>query len=179
MATEARRFELAPLRTISVWMAALFLGVLPVVFVMALLVVPQSHPMPGAPMLVAPALVIVVCGGSLLSFKRRRIELRDGVLVVAATIYTKKVPAAMLDLDRARIASLDEHTDYRPWIKTNGYALPGFQAGHFRLRNKSKAFCLLTQHERTLILPLRDDSSVLLSLERPQALLDALRAQAA
>jgi hypothetical protein len=55
----------------------------------------------------------------------------------------------------------------------------GFAAGHFRLREKfGKAFCLLTDRQRVLWLPLRDGKTqLLLSLERPQALLDALRAQ--
>jgi len=57
-------------------------------------------------------------------------------------------------------------------------SMPGFHAGHFRLRGDfGKAFCLLTQRDRVLWLPLRDGKQqFLLSLERPQALLDALRA---
>lgn len=179
MANEARAFELAPLQAISLWTAVLFIGVVPIVVAIAVLVLPQPNPMQGVPALTVPALIVVLCGGSLLCLKRRRVELRDGVLVVAATFYTRKVAIAAIDFDHVRIANLDEHTDYRPWIKTNGYALPGFHAGHFRLRNKSKGFCLLTRRERTLILPLRDGSFVLLSLERPQALLDALRATSA
>ena len=97
------------------------------------------------------------------------------MLVVAATFYTRKTAVTALDLAQARIASLDEHTEFRPGMKTNGYALPGFQAGHFRLRNRAKAFCLLTTQQRVLILPQRDGAFLLLSPERPQALLDALR----
>ena len=107
--------------------------------------------------------------------KRRRIVLENGVLVVAATFYTRKTPVAALDLANARIANLDEHTEFRPGLKINGYALPGFQAGHFRLRNRAKAFCLLTRQQRVLILPQRDRAYLLLSPEHPQALLDALR----
>ena len=56
-------------------------------------------------------------------------------------------------------------------------SLPGYQAGHFRLRAKlGKAFCLVTDTRRVLWLPMRDGKQqLLLSLERPQALLDALR----
>ena len=44
----------------------------------------------------------------------------------------------------------------------------------------AKAFCLLTQRQRVLWLPLRGGKEqLLLSLERPQALLDALVAHAA
>ena len=56
--------------------------------------------------------------------------------------------------------------------------MPGFHAGRFRLREKfGKAFCLLTDRHRVLWLPLRDGKDqLLLSLEQPQALLDALKA---
>ena len=98
-----------------------------------------------------------------------------------AALYRKRVPVADLDLERARVVNLDERTELRPWLKSNGMSMPGFQAGHFRLRGDfGKAFCLLTQRERVLSLPLRDGKAqLLLSLEQPQALLGALRATGA
>ena len=137
----------------------------------------------GAGMLIATVATFFLPGlhnialmlAALALLKRRRIALEDGVLVVAATLYTRKTAVTALDLAQARIASLDEHTEFRTGMKTNGYALPGFQAGHFRLRNRAKAFCLLTTQQRVLILPQRDGAFLLLSPERPQALLDALR----
>ena len=119
--------------------------------------------------------VLLVVVGALAMLKRRRIRMESGMLVVAATFYTSKTPVAALDLAHARIASLDEHTEFRPGLKSNGYSLPGFQAGHFRLRNRAKAFCLLTTQQRVLVLPKQDGSYLLLSPEQPQALLDALR----
>jgi hypothetical protein len=102
------------------------------------------------------------------------------MLDVRATLYRKRVPAAALDLGRARVVDLAERTELRPWLKSNGMSVPGFHAGHFRLRGDfGKAFCLLTQRQRVLWLPLREGKEqFLLSLEKPQALLDALKAQA-
>lgn len=111
--------------------------------------------------------------------RRRSITLQDGVLEVQAAMYRKRVPIGEMDLVAARIVNLEEHTELRPWMKTNGMTLPGFHVGHYRMRETlGKAFCLLTDPHRVLLLPLRDGSRVLLSLERPQAVLEALRAQA-
>ena len=159
----ARDFPLAPLQSMVWPLAILLMLVLPVAIVIAA-IFGSRQPMPGS---AVAALSVVL--------KRRRITLEDGVLVVAATLYTRKTAVTAFDLAQARIASLDEHTEFRPGMKTNGYALPGFQAGHFRLRNRAKAFCLLTTQQRVLILPQRDGAFLLLSPERPQALLDALR----
>ena len=59
------------------------------------------------------------------------------------------------------------------------WALVGFRAGHYRLRNWQKAFALLTRRERVLALSERGGMLLLLSLERPQQLIDDLRAAAA
>lgn len=129
---------------------------------------------------VLPACVIVplVLAFLLLAMRRRSVTLQDGVLDVRAAMYRKRVAVTELDLERARAVNLAERTELRPWLKSNGMSMPGFHSGHFRLRGDfGKAFCLLTQRERVLWLPLRDGKQqLLLSLERPQALLDALRA---
>jgi hypothetical protein len=45
----------------------------------------------------------------------------------------------------------------------------------FRLRDKRRASVLVTDTSRVLVLPKRDGSVILLSLQRPEALLEALR----
>lgn len=135
----------------------------------------ERPPLQGVPhALVAIPLVVALL---LLAMRRRAVTLRDGLLEVRAALYCKRVAATELDLAQARIVDLDERTDLRPWLKSNGMSMPGYHAGHFRLRGgHGKAFCLLTDRRRVLWLPLRDGGQLLLSLERPQALLDALRA---
>lgn len=105
---------------------------------------------------------------------RRAIVLEADRLTVKAAIYTRRVTVSEIDLQRARVLDLAEHPELRPGLKTNGFALPGFSAGHFRGRDKRKAFCLITG-QRVLDLPLTDGSRLLISPERPQAVLDALR----
>ena len=173
-----RDFPLAPLQSMVWPLAILLMLVLPLGIVAAVMFGSPAKPMPGSAM-VAVCLAFLLTTAALALLKRRRITLENGVLVVAATFYTRKTPVAALDLAHARVASLDERTEFRPGMKTNGYALPGFQAGHFRLRNRAKAFCLLTTQQRVLILPQRDGAFLMLSPTQPQALLDALRAASA
>jgi len=131
----------------------------------------QATPLP----LWVPAVLVIAVALPLLLARRRRIRLEGRELLIAATLYTKRIAVDALDLRCARIIDLAEHTEYKPALKTNGFNLPGFQAGHYRLRNRGKAFCLLTGRERVLLLPQRDGGWILLSPEKPQALLDALR----
>lgn len=123
-----------------------------------------------------PLLLVLSLGVPLLALRRRRIRLDGSELRIAATFYTRRIAADAIDLEKSRIVDLAEHTEFKPMLKTNGFNLPAFQAGHYRLRNRAKAFCLLTGRERVLVLPQRDGRFILLSPEKPQALLDALRA---
>ena len=127
-----------------------------------------------------PILIIVALalGLSLLAMKRRSVSLAGRVLDVRAALFRERTPIADIDLERARVVDLAERMDLRPAVKTMGMSLPGFNAGRFRLRGKLvKAFCLITDRSRVLWLPLHNGKDqLLLSVERPQDLLEALRA---
>ncbi len=169
----SQSFAVSPPSTLAWLMLVLLGGALPLGILCALWLTHQSTH--GAlPMFVIIPLVLAFL---LLAVRRRSVALQDGILDARAAMYRKRVAVAELDLGRARIVNLAERTELRPWLKSNGMSMPGFHAGHFRLRGDfGKAFCLLTQRERVLWLPLRDGKQqLLLSLERPQALLDALR----
>ena len=124
------------------------------------------------------AILVLLLGLSLLAMKRRSVSLVGQALDVRAALFRERTPIADIDLERARIVDLAERMDLRPAVKTMGMSLPGFQAGRFRLRGKLvKAFCLITDRSRVLWLPLHNGKDqLLLSVERPQELLDALRA---
>jgi len=130
-------------------------------------------------LIVIPVAVIFVLATSLLwwAVQRRRIILADGVLDITATFYRRKVPVAAFDLDKARVINLDEHGEWRPFLKTNGLGMPGLRAGWFRSRGFVKMFCLLTTRDRVLVLPESTGGATLLSAANPSGLLDALRGE--
>ena len=171
----SRNFPLPPLHR-AAW---LVLVGLPVCVVAALLLFPEPIRMPAPGWLLGPLFLLLLLVPLALLLRRRRIVVDGRTLKVAATFYTRNVDVDALDLAQARIVDLAEHTEYAPRLKLNGYDLPYFRAGHFLLRNRSRAFCLLTARERVLVLPQRDGKLILLSPERPRDLLDHLRQLAA
>ena len=107
--------------------------------------------------------------------KRRSVSVGDGMLVVHGALYTRRVPLASLDIDGARVLSLDEHREDRPFWRLNGIGLPGYRVGHYRTRSRKRAFCLLTDLRRVVRLEETGGHLLLLSLERPRDLLKALQ----
>jgi hypothetical protein len=124
-----------------------------------------------------PVAVVFILTTSLLwwAVRRRRIVIADGVLDITATFYRRKLAVAAFDLDKARVINLNEHIEWRPFLKTNGLGMPGLRAGWFRSRGFVKIFCLLTARDRVLLLPELAGGATLLSAANPSELLDALR----
>ena len=108
--------------------------------------------------------------------QRRCVVLADDVLDVTATAYRRKLPVAEFDLDNAAIVNLDERRELRPFLRVNAFSQHGLRAGWYRSRKWKRLFCLLTEQQRVLLLPLRAGGAVLLSVENPTGLLHALRA---
>ena len=157
------------------WFIGLLMG-LPLVVVLGLgLFHVGKRPMPMAVDVLFTAIFVIAFLVLAWAAKRRAIALDDGVLDVLATFYRRRVPAQEIDLDASRVIDLRERGEWRPWIKTNGYALPGLYAGWFRSRNWTRLFCLVTDRQRVLLLPLRSGGALLLSAARPSDVLDALR----
>jgi hypothetical protein len=124
-----------------------------------------------SPLVILPLVML----GLTLMYRRRRIVLEPTQLDITSTFYRRRVALDSLELERARVVSLEEHTELKPALKTNGYQVPGFRSGHFRMRDGSRCFCLVTDNSKVLALPLRDGSWVLASPENPRQLLDELR----
>ena len=113
----------------------------------------------------------VVLGGF---FFRREVSLEKGTLIVHSTLYSRRVAVSALQLDRAEVIDLKRHPRWSLRCKSNGYSVPGFHSGHYRLRDGSKGFVLATRMDNVLALPVSGGATLLLSVESPQALLDAL-----
>lgn len=107
---------------------------------------------------------------------RHRLALSADSLEVKTSFYSRIVPLSELRLDEARVIDLDERTEFKPGVKTNGYSVPGFHSGHFRLRNREKAFVAIAGERRALWLPSSHNSpGLLLQPQQPDALLNRLR----
>ncbi|WP_242112200.1 PH domain-containing protein [Luteimonas aquatica] len=137
---------------------------------------PPHNPVPW--WLVVPFGLALVVIGPYILLLHRRIRLKGRMLVAEAALHTRRVPVEELSLDQARIVSLDEHIEFKPMLRLFGFGLPGFKAGHYLLRNRRRAFCVLTDRRRVLVLPHGKGKLLLLSPEKPQALLDELRRMA-
>lgn len=173
-ASSMRDFPLAPLQQKS-WLT--LVAIVAITVALALLVL--RHGLPLAVRWFLPASVTALMLGVALALRRRRITLEGRELVVAAAFFTRRVNIDALDLASARSVDLAEHTEFAPMIKLGGYDLPGFRAGSYLLRNRARAFCLLTTYGRVAVLPRRDGKFLVLSPEKPQALLSALNELAA
>lgn len=127
---------------------------------------------------VPPFAVALILVGPLILLSRKRIVIEGSTLVIEAGLNTRRQAIAALALDKARILDLDEHTGFKPMLGMFGGSLPGYQAGYYLLRNRARAFVLLTRRDKVLALPRHDGGFVLLSPQHPQALLEQLRAMA-
>ncbi|WP_369933720.1 PH domain-containing protein [Xanthomonas tesorieronis] len=126
-------------------------------------------------------LALLPATGTALSlfYLRRGIRLEGSTLLVRSSMFASRTDIAQLDLAQARVIDLAERGEFAPNRKTIAYTLPGFKSGHFRMRNGQRAFCLLTDASRVLVLPLRDGRWLLLSPEQPRQLLQDLQRLAA
>jgi hypothetical protein len=97
---------------------------------------------------------------------------------VVTTFYRQRLALSQLQLDRARVIELGEHPELRPWLKSNGFALPGFRSGWFRTRGFKKLFLATAGGGRLLWLPTTRGDALLLQPQRPEALLERLREMA-
>lgn len=123
----------------------------------------------------AVLLLPLVAGALALSMHRRRVEVSDRGLLLRRWPWPRMERHSDLAVDQARIINLDDHPELRPSFKIAGTQLPGYRSGLFWLRDRQRAYVLLTDTRRVLHLPKRDGTLILLSPLRPEALLEALR----
>jgi hypothetical protein len=150
-------------------------GVVPVIVAIFALMQLESGDISPALLLVIQGAIALLTLGLVLPLWRREASFDGQRLRVKATWYTRESPLSDFLLDQARVVDLREHTEFKPFLKTNGLSMPGLVAGHFRLRDLRKAFCLVSDPARVLALPHADGRLWLLSLRHPQAVLDILR----
>lgn len=172
-----RNFALPRLGKGVVWFAIVLATGLPLAAAFfAISQTPAGAAGPGALRLAqGQAMVALIVLAAVLPLWRRQVAFDGKSLRVKAAYFGREAPLSSFLLDQARVVDLREHVELKPFLKTFGYALPGFKAGHFRLRDRRKAFCLVTDPAKVLALPHADGRVWLLSLDHPQPVLDILR----
>ena len=173
-----RNFAIGPFGKAAVWFAVGFGTLVPLAVAGIGIVAARKSGADPVGLLAMQALVAVAILAVLLPMWRREVAFDGKHVRVKATYYSRLAALSDFDLGRARVVDTREHTEFKPALKTNGLALPGYWAGHFRLRDRRKAFCLVTDPSKVLALPHADGRVWLLSFEHPQAVLDILRRHA-
>ena len=156
------------------WVFLLFLGALVPMVILALVSTTANRPVHWLPVLPAMLMLPLVATALAWSMRGRRVWLEQGFLYYRKFGW-RRVPLAALQLEAARVINLDREAQLQPVSKITGTQAPGYRAGRFRLRDRRRAYVILTDWSRVLLLPKRDGSVILLSVERADALLDALR----
>ena len=174
-----RNFALPPIGKAAIWFAVVMGTLVPAVTAAVAIALAENEGVDPLVLLSLQAVVALGILAVLLPMWRREVAFDGRELRVKATFYTRRAALSEFDLAHARVVDVREHTEYKPLLKTNGFSLPGFHAGHFMLRNRSKAFCLVTDTSKVLVMPHADGRLWLLSFTHPQAVLDILRRGAA
>ncbi len=128
-----------------------------------------------------PVLLILLAAAVLIATSVRgshasRFEVRPDGLRLEGDLYGRLVPRSQLRVDLARRVDLTREVELRPGGRRIGTALPGYQAGWFRLRNGEKALLYLTDRQRAVYVPTTAGYSLLLSPADPDGFLSRLRA---
>ncbi len=127
-----------------------------------------------------PVIVVLLGAIGLLATSLRgahasRFEIAAEGLRLEGDLYGRLVPKSQLRVDLARRIDLGREEQLRPKWRRIGTALPGYQAGWFRLRNGEKALLYLTDRTRAVYIPTTAGYSLLLSPADPDRFLSQLR----
>lgn len=97
------------------------------------------------------------------------------VLVRADYFYRYARSLDEFDLSNAQIGSYESIPVAQLNWRRNGLGLPGVSAGHFSTQDGKAIFVALTDRSQVLYLPAKSGTSLLVSVQKPNAVLDALK----
>jgi len=112
------------------------------------------------------------------STRQVRFEVSPGNLRITGDMFGRTIPTSSLDLDAMTTINLIADTGYRPTRRTMGTGMPGYWAGWFKLKNGEKALLFVTDRNRVVRIPTSEGYSLMVSTERPDAFMEAVRTAA-
>lgn len=175
-----------PTRRAKIWLAAICL-LLPVVIIGASAIPIFASLAPRASAqnevtwisVAAVAFSVLFCIGVFLVLRhfmlRRSLHLDRSSLTVISSFYRRQIALSDIDLAASKVINLDEKTEMKPLLKTNGFFIPGYQSGWFRTRSLKKTLVAILSGPKVLWLPTRLGYDVLLEVEHPDQFLRAMR----
>jgi hypothetical protein len=130
---------------------------------------------------IAGILLVTMLGVGLLLYssmrgaRSARFEVSQQGLRLRGDMYGRLIPARDLRVAEARIVDLQRDRDLRPRLRLYGTSLGSYRAGMFRLASGERSLLYVTDDRRVVYIPTRRDHSVMLSVDRPDQFLDAIR----
>ena len=121
------------------------------------------------------AITLAVYAGIVLLMRRHRLRMDAGGLELATTFYTRRLRWEQLRLGAARVVDIDERTELKPMLKSNGVAMPGFHSGWFRSRGFDRLLVASAGGKRLLWVPTHEGYALLLQPRKPAAALERMR----
>ena len=118
--------------------------------------------------------VIALLGWVAYGSQRATFSVTSDGLRISGDPYGRLVPRSDLMVDAASIVSLGAGSEYRPVWRRNGTGLGGYSAGWFRLANGERALLFVTDRARVVRVPTLSGYSVFMTVDRPDAMIDAL-----
>ncbi|NNC67879.1 MAG: hypothetical protein HKN83_07595 [Gammaproteobacteria bacterium] len=103
------------------------------------------------------------------------VHLNSEHLKIKGDFWGREIPLSKLDISSARILNITKDSEYKPKWRTFGTGMPGYASGWFRLRNGEKALLYVTNRNKVVYLPTRDNYSLMLSVAEPEKFMDKLK----
>ena len=123
-----------------------------------------------------PFVLAFGCGYFLFGGHLSNATLAEGVLQINIPIYGRSIPLDRIDLASPLVIDMTASQEVRLTLRTNGFGVPGYVLGWFRVGREGRALVALTDRSSVAWVRLTDGTSLLFSLRDPDAFLDALQA---
>jgi hypothetical protein len=99
-------------------------------------------------------------------------------LTIHDRFYPVTLSAAGVDVARVKLVDISVDREWRPTMRTNGFANSHYRSGWFRVANGQKVRLYRADGTRLLLLPPKGDgAAVLMEVKYPEQFLDELRRQ--
>ena len=112
-----------------------------------------------------------------ISSRNTKFEVTATGLKITGNIYGRMLPYDILRLEQVHPINMISQSEYKLRFGTSSTNMPGYKAGWFRSR-QGKMLAFVTDPTRVLFIPTQKGYGVLLSVDQPEILLEALNRMA-